>query len=156
MAQRDVRPITPGQARIFRPIMRLMSTLTVWAYRASNGAVGGTFLGGAPVCLLTTTGRRSGEPRTTPLIHVVRDRDVLLVASQGGMDRHPVWYLNILSDARVDIQLGGTRQSMRARTASDEEKRELWPRLLEVYPDFDDYQRRTERDIPVVICSPDE
>ena len=155
MSEKPVRPITPGQARILKPLMRLMSRANVWAYRASNGGVGAKFLGGAPVCLLTMTGRKSGRRLTTPLIYLPVGDDVILVASQGGMADHPVWYRNLLADPRVEIQWLGETRRMIARQASDEEKRGLWPQLLEVYPDFGDYQRRTERNIPVMICTPE-
>jgi deazaflavin-dependent oxidoreductase (nitroreductase family) len=154
MTEREVKPFTPQQVRIAKRVMRIMSKLTVWAYRASNGKLGGRFLHGAPVCLLSMTGRKTGKRLTVPLIYTPHDDDVLMVASQGGLDRHPVWYLNLLADPDVEIQVGATTRSMVTRQASDEEKQALWPVLVEVYPDFEDYQRRTKRNIPVMICSP--
>jgi len=154
MTAKPVKPITPEQARFVRPIMRGMSRLHVWVYRASQGRLGGRFIGGAPVCLVTITGRKSGKRRTTPLIHIPRADDVLLVASQGGMDIHPVWYLNLLAKPELEVQVGATRRKLVARQASPAEKKQLWPLLLSVYPDFDEYQQRTRRDIPVMICSP--
>jgi len=153
-AKKEVKPFTPAQERIAGPIMRVMSAVTTWAYRASKGKVGGKFLRGAPVCLLTMTGRKSGRRLTLPLIYTPHGDDVLLVASKGGMERHPLWYLNLVAEPEIEIQVGSTTRKMLSRQASDEEKKELWPRLCEVYPDFDDYQRRTERNIPVMICSP--
>jgi deazaflavin-dependent oxidoreductase (nitroreductase family) len=99
------------------------------------------------------TGRRSGERREIALIHLPWNDKKLLVASQGGMEKHPLWYFNIAADPNIDIMVGGTTQRYLARQASAEEKRELWPHLLSLYPDFDQYQARTDRDIPVFICS---
>ena len=154
MSAKPVKPITPEQARWVKPIMRVMSRLNVWAYAASNGRVGGRFIGGAPVCLVTTVGRKSGKRRTTPLIHVPHGEDILLVASQGGMDMHPVWYLNLLANPELEVRVGARTRRMIARRASPSEKKELWPHLLSVYPPFDEYQQRTDRDIPLFVCSP--
>ncbi len=135
-------------------MVRIMSVLNTWVYRWSGGRIGGRFLHGAPVCLLTTTGRRSGQPRVAPLLYL-RDGDaVVVVASKGGMSRHPAWYLNVESDPEVEVQIGAQTTPMRARRASDEEKAKLWPRLVAMYPDYDDYEARTERDIPVVVLEP--
>jgi len=103
---------------------------------------------------LTVTGRRSGQPRTVPLLYLRDGERVVFVASKGGMSRHPVWYHNVTAHPEVEVQIGGETRAMRARTASAEEKAALWPKLVAMYPDYDDYQARTERDIPVVICEP--
>lgn len=148
------RPFTPAQERIGKLAMRVFSPLNAWIYRLSGGRVGGRFPGGAPICLLITRGRRSGEPRTTPLLYLGDDGRVVLVASQGGMSKHPAWYLNLRADPDVEVEIGRERRKMRARTASADEKEALWPRLVAMYPSYDDYQKRTERDIPVVVCEP--
>jgi deazaflavin-dependent oxidoreductase (nitroreductase family) len=150
----EATPYTPTQERVARPLIRVMSLLNTWVYRWSGGRVGGKFLRGAPVCLLTTTGRRSGQPRTTPLLYLERGDDVVLVASQGGMSKHPVWYLNLEKHPDVEIQIGAQTRRMRARRVAPEEKAALWPELVKMYPDYDDYQARTDRDIPVIVCSP--
>lgn len=151
---KEVAPISEGQMRIAKPFLKLMTWLNVTAFKATNGKIGGTFPGGAPVCLVTMTGRKSRREITIPLIYTPDGEDVLLVASQGGMPRHPVWYHNIAANPNVTIQVGSEAREMVARQATDEEKRERWPRLLSVYPAFDEYQRRTDRNIPVFICSP--
>jgi deazaflavin-dependent oxidoreductase (nitroreductase family) len=117
--------------------------------------IGSAWLRGVPVCLFTTTGRKTGLPRTMPLLYM-RDGDrVVVVASQAGLPTHPQWYRNVQADPRVTVQIRRQGRRMRARTADDAERAELWPRLLEVYPDFDDYQRWAgDRVIPVVICEP--
>ena len=108
-----------------------------------------------PVVLLETVGRRSGEPRVTPLTAPVVDGDtVVLVASYGGDSRHPAWYLNLMTDPDVAITMNGVRREMRARTASPEEKADLWPRIVRAYRGYAAYQRRTDRDIPVVLLTP--
>lgn len=132
-------------------VIRVMSQLNVWAYRASGGRLGGRFAGGAPVCLLTTRGRRSGAPRVAPLIYLADGERVVLVASKGGMAKSPLWYGNLVAHPDCEVQIGASRRPMRARTADAAEKAALWPRLLAVYRAYDDYQARTERDIPIVI-----
>jgi len=112
-------------------------------------------LGGMPVLKLTTTGRRSGKPRVTMLSTPVHDdRRVVLVASKGGADEHPSWYVNLRADPRVTLTFGGHTQTMLARTASAEEKAELWPQIVAAYKGYGGYQEKTTREIPVVICEP--
>ena len=145
---------TPRQERIASPLIRAMSAANTWVYRLSGGRVGGRFLRGAPVLLLTTIGRKSGRPRTAPLLYLGDGDELVIVASKGGMSQHPVWFLNLEANPDVEVELGSTRRRMRARRASDEEKAKLWPRLVAMYRDYDDYQARTDRNIPVVILAP--
>ncbi|HYZ54119.1 MAG TPA: nitroreductase family deazaflavin-dependent oxidoreductase [Streptosporangiaceae bacterium] len=110
---------------------------------------------GMPVVELHTVGRRSGRPRSTMLTAPVVDGDrVVLVASKGGDDRDPDWYRNLAADPDIELTMAGRRRPMRARRASPEEKAELWPQVVAAYPGYASYQRRTERDIPLVICEP--
>jgi deazaflavin-dependent oxidoreductase (nitroreductase family) len=119
-------------------------------YIETDGADGHDW-NGKPTLLLTTRGRRSGEQRTLPLIYG-RDGDrLLVVASRGGAPKHPSWYLNLLSDPEVDVQVKGDRFRARARPAGPDEKPRLWRTMTEIFPDYDDYQRRTAREIPVVV-----
>jgi len=154
MAEPSKREMTELEERVVNVVSRPMSLLNKWVYRATDGRIGGKFLRGAPVCLLTTTGRHSGQARTTPLIYLADGPRVVLVASKGGSKRHPLWYLNLEANPDVEVQIGAERRACRARTASAAEKQALWPRLLEIYRDYDDYQARTKRDIPVVILEP--
>jgi deazaflavin-dependent oxidoreductase (nitroreductase family) len=128
------------------------------AHRAIVGLTGGQVLGsafGMPVVELHTTGRRSGRPRSTMLTAPVIDGDrVVLVASKGGDDRDPDWYRNLTAHPDIELTIAGRRRPMRARRASPQEKAELWPRVVAAYPGYGSYQRRTERDIPLVICEP--
>jgi deazaflavin-dependent oxidoreductase (nitroreductase family) len=123
-------------------------------FDVSNGRLlNGAF--GMPVVRLTTTGRRSGEPRHTMLTAPVRDDErIVLVASFGGADRHPAWYLNLQANPRVTALMKGRSREMVARTASPEERAELWPRILQSYKGYEDYTKRTDREIPVVILEP--
>jgi deazaflavin-dependent oxidoreductase (nitroreductase family) len=133
----------------------VFSKFNMWVYRKSNGRVGATWLGKeAPICLFTTTGRRSGMARTVPLIFMADGNRLVVVASQGGVSTDPEWYLNVVASPRVTVDVEGDAQAMVARTASPEEKAELWPRLVAMYPKYDTYQQRTTREIPVVICTP--
>jgi deazaflavin-dependent oxidoreductase (nitroreductase family) len=154
MPETKLPPWSATQERIADPIIRLMTVANVWAYRLTGGRLGGTFLRGAPVCLVTTTGKRSGQPRTVALLYLPDGADVVLVASKGGMSKSPAWYHNMMANPEVDVQIGAATRRMRARRASDAEKAALWPRLVAMYRDYDDYQARTTRNIPVLILSP--
>jgi deazaflavin-dependent oxidoreductase (nitroreductase family) len=106
---------------------------------------------GTTTLILTTTGRRSGERHSTPLIYQRHGDAYLVVASKGGSDRPPAWYLNLEADPEVDVQVKGDRFRARARTAGPDEKPELWRTMTATWPAYDDYQRKTEREIPVVV-----
>ena len=154
MPQTKLPPWTPAQERVANPFIRIMTTLNIWVFRLSGGRLGSRFARGAPVCLVTTTGRKSGAERTVALIHLADGPNVVIVASKGGMAKHPIWYLNLVASPRCTVEIGSERRAMVARTASAAEKQALWPRLVAIYRDYDDYQARTERDIPVVILEP--
>ena len=122
--------------------------------RLTGGRVGRS-LAGMEVVVLETVGRRSGQVRRTPLTAPVVDGDtVVLVASYGGDSRHPAWYLNLCASPDVVVERGGVRVPMTARTATAEEKAALWPRIVRAYRGYAAYQRRTDRDIPVVLLTP--
>lgn len=141
-------------------IIKVGSRLNTRIYRLSRGKVGGTWRVGAalrkptPVCLLTTVGRRSGAERTVPLLFLRDGEAIVLVASQGGLPNNPAWFYNVRDEPRVRIQIGGDDRPYLARIAGDAERAELWPRLTELYADFDDYASWTDRVIPVVVCEP--
>ena len=135
--------------------IKVMSQANVWLYRKTGGRVGGKwFLYGLPVALLTTTGRRSGKRRTTPLLFLQDGPRFVVVASQGGLPKNPAWYHNLKAKPQVELQVGRSRYLLEGRVASPDEREQLWPRLVEMYPDFESYQRWTERTIPVVILEP--
>lgn len=141
-------------------VLRLMSRFNVWIYRLTGGIIGGkwrigaAFPWGAPLALLTTTGRKSGLRRTAPLIYG-RDGDrIVFIASQGGLPKNPLWYRNLVSHPDVEVQVGRDRRGCTARIASGEERTRLWRMMCGVYADYDTYQAWTEREIPVVVCEP--
>jgi F420H(2)-dependent quinone reductase len=134
-------------------IMKWMGRTTTWVYRLSNGKLGGTFQS-SPVALLTTTGRKSGEPRVSPLLYLREGGRVILVASQGGRDTNPMWYLNLKANPKVSVQIKGEVLQLQARDANADERSEYWSKLAAMYPTLDDYQAWTDRVIPIVICDP--
>ncbi|MGY4709642.1 nitroreductase family deazaflavin-dependent oxidoreductase [Mycolicibacterium sp. CBM1] len=135
-------------------IIKWMSRAQTALYKVSNGKIGGSFLEGAPVALLTTIGRKSGEPRVAPLLFLREGNRIVLVASQGGSDKHPLWYLNLKANPKVKVQIKDEVLSLTARDATEQERAEYWPKLVAMYSSFDDYQAWTDRVIPIVICDP--
>jgi deazaflavin-dependent oxidoreductase (nitroreductase family) len=129
-------------------------------HRAILGATQGRLLGsfsGMPIVELHTIGRKTGQRRVTVLAApVVTDREVVLVASKGGDSRNPEWLLNLQANPEVELKVrGGPTRKMRARIASPLERAELWPKAVAAFKGYGDYQKRTTRDIPMVICTPD-
>lgn len=120
-------------------------------YEETAGEVGHDWENGAPVLILTTKGRRTGRPHKFALIYQEREGDYVVVASKGGADDHPGWYKNLTHDPDVEVQVRAEVFRARARTAGPEEKARLWPIMTKVWPAYDDYQRRTDRAIPVVV-----
>jgi deazaflavin-dependent oxidoreductase (nitroreductase family) len=119
-------------------------------YVASNGRKGHKWRG-LPTLLLTTRGRKSGKLRRTALIYGRDGENYLLVASNGGAHHHPSWYLNLAENDEVELQVGADQFAARARTASQEEKLRLWPLMAAIFPQYDKYQTKADRDIPLVI-----
>lgn len=147
------RPISPFQLRIMRLIMGPFSRFNASRYLKSDGKSMGQF-GGRDVCVVSMKGAKSGKIRHVPLMYVPYQEGVLLVASLGGAPQHPTWYYNLVANPEIAVQVKDKSLKLRARRASVEEKAELWPICCEHYPDYDLYQRRTERDIPVFVCEP--
>lgn len=121
-------------------------------YRLLGGRVVGRY-GKVTMLLLTTTGRKTGKARTTPLLYLPDGDDLVVIASYGGDDRHPRWYLNLQAEPHVTVQVGSEKQARVARTATPAEKARLWPGLVAVYKQYDDYQKKTDRDIPLVMLT---
>lgn len=122
----------------------------VQRYLDTNGAEGHEW-NGVPTLVLVTTGRRSGEPRRTALIYGRQGEDLVVVASRGGAPSHPAWYENLLADPEAAVQVGDERYAVRARTADGAERGELWRLMAAIWPDYDDYATKTDREIPVVV-----
>jgi deazaflavin-dependent oxidoreductase (nitroreductase family) len=131
--------------------MTLFGQEHVERYRQTDGEEGHEWRPGVYTLILTTTGRRSGQPRPTPLIYGTHDGDYLVVASKGGSDEPPAWYRNLSENSDVEVQVVGDRFRARARTAGADEKPALWRTMAEIWPAYDEYQQRTDRDIPVVV-----
>ncbi|MFE1202603.1 nitroreductase family deazaflavin-dependent oxidoreductase [Streptomyces sp. NPDC058762] len=124
-------------------------------YESSGGTEGTTLRNtGLPVIVLTTRGARSGKVRKTPLMRVEHEGRYAAVASLGGAPKHPVWYFNVLADPRVELQDGPVKRDMTAREVTGAEKAEWWERAVAAFPPYADYQRKTEREIPVFVLEP--
>lgn len=156
MSPSPVRKSTAREEKIVNVAARLLGAIDRWIYRATGGNRKFRLLGRgkAEALLLTSIGRKSGQPRTTPLLYLQDGDNVVIAASKGGMPHHPLWYLNLQANPRVEVEIGSRKIPMAARQASAEEKARLWPRLVEMYPAYAAYQTRTDRDIPVLILTP--
>jgi F420H(2)-dependent quinone reductase len=132
----------------------------VWVYRRTGGRIGGKWRIGAgfrkpvPTLLLEHRGRKSGKIFVTPLLYMFDGADVVIVASQGGRPEHPQWYRNLVANPDTFVEIGPDRRAVRAVVACPDERARLWPKLVEVYADFDNYQNWTDREIPVVVLKP--
>ena len=119
-------------------------------YLASNGEDGHVWRG-VPTLLLTTTGRRTGRSLMLPLIYGTHGDHYVIVASKGGNPMHPGWYVNLVAEPTVQVQVGAERFTARARTASGDERAALWDQMADIWPPYNEYQTKTEREIPVVV-----
>jgi deazaflavin-dependent oxidoreductase (nitroreductase family) len=146
--------MTPFQERLAHVSVQTMTGLNTTLYRLTNGRVSGRLASGAPICLLTATGRRTRRSHTVPLVYLADGNDLVVVASRGGMSTHPAWYLNVLAHPDVVVEVDGAKRRATARVATAEERERLWPALVAMYVHFAAYQQRTDRQIPVVILSP--
>jgi deazaflavin-dependent oxidoreductase (nitroreductase family) len=135
-------------------IIKWMSRAQTFVYKKTDGKIGGKFLQGAPVALLTTIGRKTGEPRVSPLLYWREGNRIVLIASKGGAANHPLWYLNLKANPDVTVQIKDEILNLTARDATDEERAHYWPKMSAMYTSFEDYQSWTDRVIPVVICDP--
>lgn len=145
-----------GTIRNSRPLalaMKYFARGHIWVYRHTGGRVGSRLLW-FPAALVTTTGRKSGLPRTTPTLYL-RDGDrVILPASFGGRDADPAWYRNLQANPKVHVQMGGRHADLRARDATADERRRYWPELVRIYPPYRGYREAAGRVIPLVVCEP--
>ena len=151
MANSNIRKSTEREERSINPIIRLLSKIDGWMMKHAKLRL---VARSAPALLLTTIGRKSGQPRTTPVLYLRDGEAIVVVASKGGLPNHPLWYSNLEANANVEVEVDGQKMAMLARRATEEEKQRLWPRLVGMYPDFANYQARTDRDIPVIFLSP--
>lgn len=153
------KPLSPKQVeRLNAPatgtIIKWMSRANTWIFKKTNGKLGNKFLHGAEVGILTTIGRKSGEPRDSPLLFLQEGKRIVLVASQGGRATNPMWYLNLKANPAITFQTKKERLELVAREATDAERDEYWPKLDAMYADFANYRSYTDRKIPILICDP--
>lgn len=120
----------------------------MWDSKSAGGS------GTLPTLLLTTTGRKSGEPRSLPLIYGKAGDGYVVIASKGGMPTHPLWYLNLEAKPECELMVGAKAVSARARVVTGEERERIWSQMAKIYPPYLDYQKATEREIPVIILDP--
>ncbi len=153
-AGKPVKPIDPRLNGLIRAMMKLYTRLNVFVYRMSSGRLMNRFPNGSPICLVTMTGAKTGHKRIIPLIYIPHGEEVILVASQGGMSTHPLWFYNIRTNPEIAITAEGRTRRMLARLVDDAGKAAVWPVAVAAYPDFVDYQSRTTRNIPVFVCTP--
>lgn len=143
----------PGLDRLHaKVIIKWMSRVNIWLYRVSGGRLFNT-MQGAPILLLTTIGRKSGQPRTKPVLYLRDGDDLVVVASVGGQKKHPLWFKNLVANPRVSVELGRDKTQCLARVVPDEERAALWPRLVSMYKGFALYQSWTDRQIQVVVLT---
>ena len=133
------------------PVLRRLMGVHTLVYRATNGMVGHRIPGWAPMLLLDHVGAKSGVKRTSPLLYIPDGDDLVIVASKGGYPKNPAWFHNLRANPDTTVQVGSERRAVRARVASAEERRRLWPKVLDAYSGYGEYQERTGREIPLVI-----
>ncbi len=119
-------------------------------YRWSGGRIGGS-MRGIPILLLTTTGRKSGQPRTKALMYISQDDNFVVAASSLGSEQHPAWWLNLMADPNATVQIDGTIYNVKAREAEGGEREELWNAFVDMMAEYDEYRAQTSRRIPVVV-----
>ena len=141
-----------GPARL---AWKLGSGAHAGVYRATGGKLFGR-MGKSPILLLNTVGRKSGKRRTSPLLYAMDGEDFVIIASKGGASAHPAWYLNLMANPEATVEIEDREVRVRAEVADSEEKSRLWQKMVEMYPAYDAYQEKTEREIPLLVLRPVE
>lgn len=136
------------------PVLNRLMNLHARLYRASGGRLGHRFPGLPPMLLLDHVGAKTGARRTTPLVYIEDGDNIVLVASKGGYPRNPAWFHNLKANPDATVQIGRERLPVRARVASPQERRRLWPKVVDTYGGYATYQARTRREIPLVVLEP--
>ncbi len=134
-------------------VMKVMSVTHLIWYRLTGGVIGGSF-GGRPILLLSTTGRRSGRSRTTPLQYMEDGENMVVVASNGGNPWHPAWWLNLERNPDAEVQVRNEKRRVKAEKAEGEERERLWQLVVEMYSGYEGYRKTANREIPVVVLRP--
>jgi F420H(2)-dependent quinone reductase len=140
-------------SRFLGVLLKYFARVHIWVYRRTKGRLGARLLW-FPAALLTTTGRKSGQPRTTPTLYLRDGERVILPASFGGRAENPTWYLNLKTNPLVHVQIRDERLQLSARDATESERAQYWPSLIEMYPPYRGYREATDRRIPLVVCEP--
>jgi len=135
-------------------IIKTMAAIHEFWYRLTGGVLGGSIMG-RPILLLTTTGRKTGAQRTTPLMYLEDGEKLVIIASNGGNPRHPAWWLNLEKNPQAEVQLRSEKRRVKAEEATGEERERLWRAVVETYSGYEGYQKTTDRQIPVVILRPE-
>ncbi len=135
-------------------IIKTMGAIHEFWYRLTGGVRGGSIMG-RPILLLTTTGRKTGARRTTPLMYLEDGESLIVIASNGGNPRHPAWWLNLEKNPQAEVQLRSEKRRVKAEEATGEERERLWRAVVETYSGYEGYQKTTDRQIPVVILRPE-
>jgi F420H(2)-dependent quinone reductase len=148
---RGSHPIRNSRALAW--VLKYFARAHIWVYRKTNGRLGAKLLW-FPAALLTTTGRKSGRPRTTATLYLRDGERIILPATFGGRDHDPAWYLNVTAHPQVHVQVGAERLALTARDATDDERERYWRRLTKIYTPYAGYRAATDRVIPLVICEP--
>jgi deazaflavin-dependent oxidoreductase (nitroreductase family) len=136
-------------------LLKYFARAHIWVYRRTNGRLGAKLLW-FPAALLTTIGRKSGQPRTTATLYLRDGERVIVPATFGGRAQNPGWYLNLKSNPKVDVQIRDEQLKLVARDATDEERDRYWPPLMRMYPPYKGYREAPDRVIPLVVCEPAE
>ena len=136
------------------PLLRRFMGIHTLVYRATSGAIGHRIPGLAPMLLLDHVGAKSGFRRTSPLLYISDGDNLVIVASKGGYPNHPAWFHNLRANPDTSVQVGSERRAVRARVATPEERARLWPKVVNAYSGYAEYQERTGREIPLVILEP--
>lgn len=136
------------------PVLRRLMGAHAMLYRASGGRIGRSLPGVPPMLALDHVGAKSGAKRTTALLYALDGANVVIVASKGGYPKNPAWYYNLLANPDTTVQIGRDRRAVRARVAGEEERERLWPLVVSVYRTYESYQRRTDRQIPLIVLEP--
>jgi deazaflavin-dependent oxidoreductase (nitroreductase family) len=140
-------------SRLVVLLMKYFARAHIWVYQRTNGRLGAKLLW-FPSALITTTGRKTGQQRTTPTLYLRDGERVVLPASFGGRAEHPGWYRNLQSNPEVHIQIRGEHLDLIARDAGEHERNRYWPILIRIYPPYRRYREATDRTIPLVVCEP--
>ncbi|CAH0991953.1 Deazaflavin-dependent nitroreductase [Sinobacterium norvegicum] len=151
----SIKPWSAGQERFGKWFIKRIGKWQTFVYELTGGRLWSRFLG-VECAILTTTGRKSGAARKTPLLYLAQGDEVVMVASQGGMSSMPLWYRNLQATPEAVVQVGRDQRQMTARDANEQERAALWPQLDALYPGYQEYRARTDgvREIPIVIFTP--